>query len=805
MDDDDLMAQAADLNRSFEGTDLFGAGGGGVAFEATSSIPAIEFGKKVVLVNRPCDLCFGLIHGGQRICLAGAECQIVSHQAKGKKYVPTVVEPFLMVSGPSGRNNTSTAYINPVLPTSLLEDDLKSSLLESESDDIGAILSTVWEKGIRHAHELESMIEAPKTVKRLINEIKSPANVTQRQQVEDILKKLGTIQGNLISEFSAQIPSDFMNKLKELSSSDPEFSTPIEETIKYLSIAMEKLTKAVKGCMQSITLHTNLRSDEIAKLKRTTNEINSSIEHMSSSLGKRSADAAGITEPSLWSFASSTRTTQEDHKGAISGMLQTLSAMGSQIKMLQTRLDNIQSPPPANPQGNAEAQYFGASANPLKSNPSGSDGRNLGRAIENGILRPLSSRGGGAYASGSDLEGIRVTSGGDYFGHTDHPMDGNGPGGNGSGHDGNGPNDPPFDGGGSNRGGFPEVWSVLDNHEKRIHNLELVKRGDGTQSVHWKGRTFNEAAEISALFDKYVGTSHIIKFGCFANPYQLLDECTRRLTSHFKTTKEIKEILALQLRGIEVRSYLSLDSGCNLPYLFSTAERLVGFTYLTKPNKTIDARFQGCPSSTDFATLEDTKGIYPAIMRALKTVRIGIERDVELHYGKFPVIQNLANQMLGTSVTFVEELLAFMSQTHAALLKSFKGDDKAWECVCKAVEDIWASQIVPATVDMNSADLADRRLFSILCMWTSLKVTAAAENISANKISSHPDVTSSYVRFLIDHVGASQSSALSEAMAAISDLRTELANTRKELNIVKGQVNSCESRVDKLNSKNNKK
>ena len=306
---------------------------------------------------------------------------------------------------------------------------------------------------------------------------------------------------------------------------------------------------------------------------------------------------------------------------------------------------------------------------------------------------------------------------------------------------------------------------------------------------------------MAALFDREVGANHLIYFGCFANPYQLLDECTRKMTSQIKSTKEMKEIVALQLRQVELRSYLSLDSGVTLPYLFSHSERLSGFAYLTKPSKTTDARFPACPSSTDFATLEDQKGLYPALIRNLKLVKAGITKDIERQYHNFPVLQMLATQMLSESSTFVEDLLSFMSQTHISLVKSFNTDAKAWECICQSVEDLWNSQLAPATTGMTSADLADRRWFSTLCMWTSLKVTSIAGELSTNKISSHPDITSSYVRFLIEHVGSGQSSGLSDALGLIADLRAELAKTRGELQTLKGQVSGIESRVDKAAKK----
>ena len=70
-------------------------------------------------------------------------------------------------------------------------------------------------------------------------------------------------------------------------------------------------------------------------------------------------------------------------------------------------------------------------------------------------------------------------------------------------------------------------------------------------------------------------------------------------------------------------------------------------------------------------------------------------------------LQVLATQMLAHSVAFIEELLAFMSQTFLVLTESFLGDDKAWDCVCKSVQDLFISQFVSARSQTASADISD--------------------------------------------------------------------------------------------------
>ena len=247
--------------------------------------------------------------------------------------------------------------------------------------------------------------------------------------------------------------------------------------------------------------------------------------------------------------------------------------------------------------------------------------------------------------------------------------------------------------------------------------------------------------------------------------------------------------------------YLSLQNDSLLPHVFASSERLKGFTYLTKASSTADARFPACPSAKDFGHLQDERGLYSSLMTQLKNVRREKMNDISRCLSDSPTLQVLATQMLTHSVAFIEELLSFMSQTFLVLTESFSGDDKAWDCVCKSVQDLFISQFVPARSQMVSADLSERSLLAHLVVWTSLRICSVAVDLTNVKLASHPDVTSSYVRFLIDQFGDKQSSALKSATSTIASMKDEIVSLKKELNNLKSHIGSVESRGEKMKKK----
>ncbi len=762
------------------------------------SVPALQLGSQAILVNRSSELCMGKINGGARVCLAdAATCHITAHK---NKFIPGVVDPFIMVSGPPGRNSSPTAHTEHCLPIALLDDDLVSHLLEVENQDLGGIINLIWSQGIISVSDLESQLKAPLTARKRLVDMDTPARVNSRNDVKDNIKNLESIQSRLGSLFNLQAVLDHKDKMAELTDDDKEYKNSFDQLVSEISKGLDGVVKTLRSSIQGFSMHAELRGQEFEDLFKVVKDLGAALDKLSGSVGsrKRSAEEAGITEPSLWSCAVATRLHLKKHEKALKDLATPVEKLIGDVSQLFHKLENIST---SKNDGDAvmdEDEDEEEDDNLFGRNFFNSQGK---RTIVGGILPA------GGYATGSELEGIRVS--GSNIGGNNRNTGGSGSGNNrgGGGFSGGAGGGGGDDGGGNGRSPFddtPEdLTQLLVNLENRIKNLEKGE-GESLDHVHWENHIFHTPEDIGALFEGVMGLGEKdIKFSCFTNPVALLDACTRRISPNIKSAKDIKDILALDLRQREVHAYLSIDSDTTLPSILSVSERLKGFKYISKVSQTHDARFAAIPTADDFGTQSSPKGLYPALVKALKTVKDEISKDIKRYYSEFPVLQVIATQLLAKSVSFLEELWAFMAETNQQLTKAYNGSEKkAWDCVCKSIQDIWMSQFVPAKADMVSADLSDKDLLSNLCVWTSMKLTNAAEELSSVKLASHPDVSSSYVRFLIDHVGDEEATALKTANNQISNLKSELSETKRELTALKGHLTSIESRVDKLlNSK----
>ena len=573
-----------------------------------------------------------------------------------------------------------------------------------------------------------------------------------------------------------------------MDANDSEFVLLLGQTLDFLIAGLAKVHSSVRGAISSVSLHAGLRSNEVKDLYSIVKGLSSTTTQLQGSIGSR---PASVTGPSLWGTAATSTSRLNAHENAFSSFLQKIASLSTEIEELRKVVQ----------QSNVDGAQVNESQDDVDMEDMfGPDGPRISAA---GYMRP--PRPTAAPTSGASA-GMGGASGGGGGGHPGGGYSSTAPGGSGDPSGNPNPNAFAFNtavpqGPAISSSTFENLVNRVDNHESRILSLESRRNGDGTESVFWDNHTFHRPDDVQALFEKEVGVNARIYFGCFVNPIVLLDACFHRLSSSVKVPKDLKDVLALDLRSIEVESFLSLQPETVVPMIFAATDRLKGFAYLTKSSATAGARFPAVPSAKDFGHQQDDKGLYSALLSHLRQIRREKMTDISRNYGKYPVLHNLATQLLAHSITFVEELLAFMSQTYLTLTESFSGDEKAWDCVCKSVEDLFISQFAPAKSEMASADLSDPKLLAKLVIWTSLRVTSVAVELSHIKISSHPDVTSSYVRFLIDHVGDKQSHALKSALGQVNSLKEEVSSLKKELTSLKGHIASVESRVEKMKKK----
>ncbi len=847
-DDETLFAELTDIHNSIRKlrpsdlSDRFAAvGGGGFSDDEDmddedefAHDPPIDVGREMIMIKRPSEVCLGYVGTAKnRVCLDNDDCAIQSHR-NSKFKAPFGDESFIMIRGANTKSGAPTGITTPVLKVSDLSQDLIDHVmnLDSSKTDFAATFNLISKGDITTLSDLKGTRELVRSVRKKLKEVKTPAKMEESNKVEDTLARMADLHLTLESALRATSTKESSAKLMEMSATDPKAMNILVTILNNHATGIETIAKRIRNALASVQAHSTLRSKQIKEIHSTSDGLQSIIDQLKGTVGKRSAKDAGLTEHSLWDQASAA-------SSRIMRAEETLAKMKMRIKHLtKTLIYQFKAGALAPMPGDSSTDGSAATALDLEDvvMEEYSQGRGSGR-IQNGFLHPptnnvgFGGQPGGGRSVQFNLGGNNSTAGsasvpGWNGGFASFQQNGSGIGGfnnnqssnwnGGSGFGGgnnNGNQAPPNNGNaGSGLGGTngsngtatdaESLWKELQRINHRLGLLEDDDNdpGSGT-TVRFFDHVFRSSDDVASFLEEHLGTGAFVHFSCFVNPNYVLDAIVKYMSPNFKDPKEIKDLKSLRLRQEEFDAYLAADHNQTFPNIFCMPERLQNHSYTTKPNQTSDARFPAIPSPEDFGTQGDGTGLHHALGLAIKHIQTTRLADINRQLRKSPILLALATQMLTVSVTFVSDLFSFMGQTFQALQASFDGHHQAWDCVCASVKDLWESHFLPEKADMASSDLNNQVTFAPLIIWTSLRLTTMAQKLNSTTLASHPTVSSSYIRFLIDHLSNKRTGAMGDIQREIKKLRTELEESNKEIALLKGRLGSVESRTDKLQNK----
>ncbi len=789
LDDDALfgMLDACEQSiRKLDPHDLFDAKGG---MDDDDHIlePPVQVGRETVLVRRPEDLCCGIV-ANTRVCLdLGTQCTIKSHQQKTFKS-PFGIGPFLAIRATNAKNGTVNVFQHPILPVEDMENDLVEYLLalDSSAGDLGGTFNMIAKSGMKNLKDFKTGKDLSRTVRTRVEISKTPAKIDQRNQLENMIGHLMRMQSTLGDAMAAGLTKDATAQLLELGATDPAAMGLITKMLDQHSLQIETLAKRLRNTIATMKVQNGGFVQDIGGINSTLEGITNNLDRIDGSLGKRSADTAGFGgAPSLWGQALSAN----ERLNASEKMLGTLKdRLGKVIRYIMHVQRN---------NGLSAPDFGSISTTDTTLSLDGGDedtvmqdinGGNHTR-IQNGFLHP--ARNSGAYANAEESRGIRVTGGGNNGGH-------NGGGGGGNFHNGDGNGGSSGGQGNGSRGNdFIILQEQIDGLKRRMETLE----GDGDSTgeiLRFYGVTLHSPEDFGAMFEKYLGVGGRVYFSCFTSPNYIIDAVFRVKNPADRDAKTMKILKDLGLRQQEMDAYFSADHKQTMPDIMTHNRRLAQHMYKTKVSETVGARFPAMPSGEDMGNNGDNVGLHQALISALNTVQTACTADINRQLKGAHDLLSLATQMLTISVNFVRDLFAFMAQTFQALKLTFDGEDQAWACVCNSASDLWEHHFLPLKSDMASVDFNDANNLGSLIAWTSLRMVVQAQKLSAVSLASHPTVSSSYIRFLIDHLSKRKADKNAGLVSQIKTLKSNLEDSKQEVATLKGHVKSIESRVDKL-------
>ena len=326
----------------------------------------------------------------------------------------------------------------------------------------------------------------------------------------------------------------------------------------------------------------------------------------------------------------------------------------------------------------------------------------------------------------------------------------------------------------------------LSNNSNRLDVLErkVVVLGSSVESLVHKGK--NNVVTVGSLCFKserdLLAWSRDnlpcgFPFGDFIDVYSFLERIVS-YDSEGSTTvvKDMETRGKVELSTSEALTINSFKRPLPLVFLKNANPTAMVTTHVTF--------LPGLPTKAHWQDRQKLGGLSVSIKRNIPVVRNQIRRAIQGRLRNHPAALALAEQFLSDTISFVTELMEFISDTCLELETSGFGEQEAWHLVTKLVQRIFTVNFeLERSMVRERLDSGDREFLAVGALWATFSTLQIQEEFQQFKIENHPAVASEYVRFLVANSGVARIESLEakvrNADKAIGDLQREISRIQK--------------------------
>ena len=316
----------------------------------------------------------------------------------------------------------------------------------------------------------------------------------------------------------------------------------------------------------------------------------------------------------------------------------------------------------------------------------------------------------------------------------------------------------------------------------RIVKIEKQQSEHGREglngSVRFCGITLTGKDDLGAWLDKHSSNpGGVPPYGVFADPQLLLHWVWITLSGvETSSARDMKDRLSISMT--QDKTYAVDSCQHYVPLVFTGRKSsLLNTGGMDKSRLGTIQTFE----SWDDATGET--GLKQQIAEVLVRVKDSISELIEETFEDQHQIRAFALAMLHTSVSFIEKLGTYMSETYNNF-KDVMGNGKSvWGLVTFVVEQIFRKDFGQVRAKTIGAIDANNRASGIKIIWSAIKCVDVAQQFMGHGIKNAPAVSASYVRFVITHSNMGKVNTIVEENKSlkrkVDDLESSFASVKK--------------------------
>lgn len=336
---------------------------------------------------------------------------------------------------------------------------------------------------------------------------------------------------------------------------------------------------------------------------------------------------------------------------------------------------------------------------------------------------------------------------------------------------------------------FESLLSRVDKLEKSV----VGRASNLSGAVRLGGVTFTSKDDVGPWLDsKLESPGGMPPFGLFADPQLLLHWVWVVLSCHnTNTAREIRDRVAIEMTQDKM---FAIDSYQHQVPLLLTGKK----TSVVVTGGMDKSRL---PQIPDFVSWDDPvgeNGLKQQLAEALTLVKESLLDLISDNFADLPDLRAFALTMLHTSVSFIENLSTYISETYNNFKDVVGNGDSVWGLITFVVEQIFKKDFGQVRSKTIGAVNPNERTSALRIIWCSIRSVDVARQFITHGIKNAPPVSASYVRFVITHSNMGKVTSL---LAENAILKTRLTKVEESLASVKRICETAKRTADQAMTK----
>ena len=322
--------------------------------------------------------------------------------------------------------------------------------------------------------------------------------------------------------------------------------------------------------------------------------------------------------------------------------------------------------------------------------------------------------------------------------------------------------------------------------------LELVKTSNGSEEEVLEIGGFRFSGRDNLLLWASTNLPSIIPFGVFVDVYTFLNRMVDGLAGN-----GLHELVDQHRLGLSSDDAVTLESfQYSLPKLFGTSTKMADYKSSHK------SWIVSMPTANYWEDVKSSMGIKDRLRKQLPNLKAQVMANINFRLGEHPVGHSLAVACLESTVSFINTLMSWVTDTHQRLTSHGYSSELSWQLVTQVLYHVFTGDLDKSrNFVRDGANTSNSQMLHSSVLWGIFKTHEAMQSYMLHGFSAHPAVAAQYMEFLVNSRGQEVEDKDSAAMKSVKQLETQVMSIEKIAKEAKSAAGTANNGVSQLKNK----